>query len=197
MKLRFRLIAMVFGFTAFLCWSVAYASEMDLMNQMEMRDSALRFFDENELYLQNACAKMLRSDIDRIEFHYSPDQSGSIEVWEGLGDEEILSSVDEYNDLLNVEPIQSEKDGRHSIFRLYREGDGIDIKLWDYYNPVDFLRVNQHGFYYVPCDCCKNASPEQKLEEHMAKEWDLKTRVEDEHEFIQVSEDFIYYHWLG
>ena len=176
---------------------VSTSEQCDLACQM--RRNAIQFFSSNSDRLYGACNKMLELGTSEIGFHYYKAEQGeySIRVWAQTADLFTDTDVEEYCDLCNVDPVEFGKEFVNPIYRIVRYDDVIDIKLRDYYHDSDFLRVNKHGFYYLKCDCCREATIEATLEKHMKQWWDFCIKTEDEYEFCRIADDIIYYHWLG
>lgn len=169
----------------------------DLIDQM--REKAVRFFSSNADRLRSACSRMLESDTSKVEFHNVKGLTGeyAAEVWETTDDCSQAADAEEYRDLLYIDPVGFDAGIQNPISQMVRYGDVIDIKLWDYYHADDFLRTSKHGFYYLPYECCNDADIESALRKHMEEWWNFCIETEDEYELTRVSDEFIYYHWLG
>lgn len=164
---------------------------------------AQNVFAENEELLCTICETMLERQADKLDIRYveGEDNVYDRQVWEERGDEYVQTSIPEYTAILELEYDRSLFNWLDGIvlpvFDFVKQEDAIDISFRTYSNYEEPLRNNRHGFYYVDCDCCENASLEDMLAKHMSDEWEFKMKKEDEYELAPMSEHFIYYHWRG
>lgn len=164
---------------------------------------AQSLFAESEEILYAICETMLERQTDQLDIRYveGEDNVYDRQVWEERGDEYGQTSIPEYTAIVELEYDRSLFTGWGGIIlpvsNVVRREDAVDISLVTYPNYEEPLRNNRHGFYYVDCDCCENASLEDILAKHMSDQWEFKMKVEDEYELVPMSEHFIYYHWRG
>lgn len=159
---------------------------------------SLRLFEEIEPVLRAAAEKMLEAQTQRLVWYYS-DEDGNPElsVWNEVHGKKESLSEEEYPEYF---ALARATEDTVQIYPMHINGEGVVMTLIipDYsLNPENLFKSDTVGYYYVPQEYSWQTPIEDVLKECMPEEWDLRGVLEDECQFVWLSDNFIYYYWRG
>lgn len=171
---------------------VSYTDELEL-------DSALKCYENHGTELRSICEKMIESHIYMIVISQHQDDTQKVDVLQ----KDFRNSEYKQTDILEFNVLKKYSvDGccedEHSIVKSFElSNDAIIIPFDNYYHRLDFFNTIENGLYYISCQCCSEASLEERLEKHLDNQyWDRVWNYGVEYQLIELENGFIYYRWL-
>lgn len=199
-----RILCMALLWAMLLAWGQWAGAEMPFVRLEDPDENdryysiSLRLFEEIEPVLRAAAEKMLEAQTQRLVWYYS-DEDGNPElsVWNKVHGKKESLSEEEYPEYF---ALARATEDTVQIYPIYLSGEGVVMTLIipDYsLNPENLFKSDTAGYYYVPQEYSWQTPIEDVLKECMPEEWDLRGVLEDECQFVWLSDNFIYYHWHG